>query len=354
MSDDLADLRGLADDIFASLGADALLVPEVAPGWNAPLWEALTEAGLTLLSTPEDAGGSGAGIAESSTVIEEAARFAAPVPVAECDLLAAWLLSTAGRPVPAVPLTSASAPVEVSKTGAGMSRVSGVVRRVPWARDCDSVVVCGTTGERAVLVVVPTASASIEPGVNLAHEPRDTVTFDLEVADDELVELPAGAREQWRYRAAFGKSAGTVGALESALSLTTAHAAERVQFGRPLSKFQAVQHLIAVAAGEVTAARAAHDAAVRAVVADGFDSTHAQFAVAVAKAQAARAARQVTAIAHQVHGAIGFTLDHQLRHFTLRALAYSSEAGGEARWNRRIGELVLREPSLWLAVTDLS
>ncbi|HNP56767.1 MAG TPA: acyl-CoA dehydrogenase family protein [Gordonia sp. (in: high G+C Gram-positive bacteria)] len=354
MSDDLADLRGLADDIFASLGADALLVPEVAPVWNPPLWEALADAGLTLLSTPDGAGGSGAGIAESSTVIEEAARFAAPIPVAECDLLAAWLLSTAGRSVPAGPLTSACAAVELSPAVAGTTRVSGVAQRVPWARDCDAVVVCGTTGDRAVLVVVPTASASIEPGVNLAHEPRDTVGFDLEVADDELVELPAGTSEQWSYRAALGRSAGTVGALEGAVALTTEHAIERVQFGRALAKFQAVQHLIAVAAGEVTAARAAHDAAVRAVEVDGFDSTRAHFAVAVAKAQAARAARQVTAIAHQVHGAIGFTLDHQLRHFTLRALAYSSEAGGEAQWNRRIGELVLDEPSLWLAVTGLS
>jgi acyl-CoA dehydrogenase len=354
MSDDLADLRGLADDIFASLGADALLVPEVVPAWNGPLWEALAEAGLTLLSTPEAAGGSGAGIAESSTVIEAAARFAAPVPVAECDLLAAWLLGEVGQPVPVGPLTSACMRVELSSAGTGKTRVTGVAQRVPWARDCDAVVVCGTTGDRTVLVVVPTAYAAIEPGVNLAHEPRDTVGFDLVVADEQLVELPAGAPEEWLHRAALGRSASTVGAMERTLSLTTEHAVERVQFGRPLAKFQAVQHLIAVAAGEVTAARAAHDAAVRAVIADGFTSPRARFAVATTKAQAARAAREVTAIAHQVHGAIGFTLDHQLRHFTLRALAYSSEVGGEAEWNRRIGELVLGEPSLWLAVTKLS
>ena len=107
---------------------------------------------------------------------------------------------------------------------------------VPWARDCDAVVVRHDR-DRAVPVVVLTASASIEPGSTLAHEPRDTVGFDLEVADDELVELPAGTSEQWSYRAALGRSAGN-GRRVGAQWPDDRARTERVQFGRALAKFQ--------------------------------------------------------------------------------------------------------------------
>jgi acyl-CoA dehydrogenase len=86
----------------------------------------------------------------------------------------------------------------------------------------------------------------------------------------------------------------------------------------------------------------------------GFAAPAGQLAVAVGKAQSARAAGTVSRVSHQVHGAIGFTLDHQLRHFTLRALAWRGEFGNERFWERRIGETVLAggADALWPMVTS--
>jgi acyl-CoA dehydrogenase len=90
------------------------------------------------------------------------------------------------------------------------------------------------------------------------------------------------------------------------------------------------------------------------VTTQGFTGSVSALAVAVAKAQSARATATVSRATHQVHGAIGFTLDHQLRHFTLRALAWRGEFGNERFWERRIGEIVLASgaDALWPLVTS--
>ena len=89
------------------------------------------------------------------------------------------------------------------------------------------------------------------------------------------------------------------------------YAGERVQFGRPIGRFQAVQQQLALAAAEVAAASAAAEAAARAADADGVLA--AELPIAMAKARTSEAAGAVARIAHQVHGAIGFTREHDLR-----------------------------------------
>ncbi|EHN76869.1 acyl-CoA dehydrogenase, partial [Streptomyces coelicoflavus ZG0656] len=102
------------------------------------------------------------------------------------------------------------------------------------------------------------------------------------------------------------------GAHDRVLELTVDHVTTRVQFGRPLAKFQAIQQELAKLAGEVAAASAAADQAADAYVAGG-DIT---FAVAVARARIGEAASKASAIAHQLHGAIGFTREHVLHRYT--------------------------------------
>ena len=83
-----------AEKIFADL-ADAQTINRDKKGaWKAPLWQALTEAGLPLSWVPEDCGGSGASLAEGFSVLSAAGRFAVAVPLAE-TMLAGWLLAQA-------------------------------------------------------------------------------------------------------------------------------------------------------------------------------------------------------------------------------------------------------------------
>ena len=120
------------------------------------------------------------------------------------------------------------------------------------------------------------------------------------------------------------------GALARVRDLSVAYAAERRQFGQPLNRFQAVQQALAELAGEVALAEAA--------VADAIDDPSPR-RVAAAKVVAGRAAGRCAAIAHQVHGAIGFTREHELHRYTTRLWRWRDDFGGEARWAESLGDL---------------
>jgi len=352
-ADDLRDLRSLACSIFDKLASAALTVPQTALPFDPSLWATLAESGLTLLTASVQSGGSGAGIAEAAVVLSAAAEYAAPVPIAENDLLAAWLLELVGLGVPDDPLTSGSGEVSISPGNAGKVHVTGTLDRVPWARNCEAAAVLGASEDGDVVLLVPVAHCTISEGNNLAHEPRDRVHFDLELPRASVVPVGDDVAREWLLRGALARTAQTCGAMESALALTIDHASERTQFGRPLARFQAVQHLVTDAAGEVIAARAACEVAVRTAVQCGIASPAGELAVAIAKSQSARAAGVVSRAAHQVHGAIGFTLDHRLRHFTLRMLAWRDEFGRAREWERRVGDIALTaREDLWSLVSS--
>ena len=134
---------------------------------------------------------------------------------------------------------------------------------------------------------------------------------------------------------AFAIVAQIAGALDAALALSVEHANTRVQFGKPLAKLQAVQQSLAVFASEAAAADVAGQAA-----AQGLDHGEAGFEIAAAKLRANLAAGAGAAIAHQVHGAIGFTRDHPLHKFTVRLSEWSSTSGNVHYWSTRLGQLV--------------
>ena len=143
------------------------------------------------------------------------------------------------------------------------------------------------------------------------------------------------------------------GAARGALAASVRYAGERVQFGRPIGRFQAVQQELALAAAEVAAAGAAAEAAAATAQRDGFAADSTAVAVAAAKARTSEAAGVVARIAHQVHGAIGFTREHALRLLTTRLWAWRDEDGGEAQWQAELGERVLAAgpDALWPLVT---
>jgi acyl-CoA dehydrogenase len=328
---------------------------EVGDGLPAPLWETLTELGLVRLALPESAGGSGGELADVAALLLAAGAAAAPVPLAETEL-AGWLLHGAGLPVPTGPLAVAVADGRLSVTAEGGSATAdGLLSRVGWGRYATKVAVLATDGAGAdVVLSVDPSTAQLVPGSNLAGEPRDELRLDR--APAELGAAPAGTRELLARRAALFRALLLAGAAGRALARSVSYAGERIQFGRPIGKFQAVQQQLALAAAEVAAGRSATEAAVRIAAGTDFAGPDAEFAVAVAKARTGEAAGEVARIAHQVHGAIGFTLEHELRLSTTRLWAWREEDGSDAYWNRVVAGRALAEgpAGLWPLLTRCS
>jgi alkylation response protein AidB-like acyl-CoA dehydrogenase len=134
-------------------------------------------------------------------------------------------------------------------------------------------------------------------------------------------------------------AAQMAGAMQRVLEMTLQFANDRQQFGRPLGTFQAIQHQLAVMAEQVLAARMAAQIGCS-TAADRPGLMNA----AIAKARASEAAVDVTALAHSIHGAIGFTADYDLQLFTRRLHAWRLQAGSESYWNEVLGQAVLNSP----------
>jgi alkylation response protein AidB-like acyl-CoA dehydrogenase len=314
--------------------------------WPKALWDTLEESGLTLAWVPDELGGAGAALADGFAVLHVAGRFAAPVPLAE-TLMAGWLLGRAGIAVPRGPLTVAPVHADGRVTLAAGGTLTGRARRVPFARNADHIAVLVHRENEAAVALVAAAGLPISQSTSLAGEPRDDVSFDgvvpaavrpAAVNEDLLVTLGAAVRLQQ-----------IAGALEKILEQSVQYALDRTQFGRPIAKFQAVQHNLAMLAGEVAAASAAADAAAEACALPEISISE----VAIAKVRGGEAAGTGAAIAHQVHGAMGFTYEHSLHHSTRRLWAWREEFGNEAVWAVRLGRMVAERGAdeLWPFIT---
>jgi acyl-CoA dehydrogenase len=340
--DDDAELHRLVDDI-GRRAFDARLGQERRPEqFDAKLWHTLEESGLTRLTTTPDLG---AGAAEMAVVLRGLARHAAAVPIAETDLLAAWLAKEADVAVPdSGPLTVALADAVIDGP-----RLVGVAPYVPWTRAAAAVLLAAETDDG--LYVGLLEDVHIDDGSNLAGEPRDRVSVDVTLGS--LRRLDGFVGEELRRRGAVARCVQILGALDAAAELSVAHTRERAQFGRPLSQFQAVQHALAAMAGEIERARAATTLAVAAAVDHGFAAQQTDYAAAVAKVVVGRAVGPVTRIAHQLHGAIGTTAEHSLWLATTRAQTWSTEFGCKAEYARRLGRMALEAASGEQALWDL-
>lgn len=334
------------DDLVVSHGADPDLVAAItqlfadyrserqgAAGGGTPdltldlaLWRRLDGLGLTRLSASEASGGSGATWLEAAALLGAAAAAAAPIPLAEHDVLAAWLLEAAGLPNDGA-LRTVCRPDP-----------SGVALNVTWARDADSIVALWEDGEQWRVADVPSSKVAIEPGRNLAGEPSDTVNFYLtDLASGVLVEHEIG--DQFHWRGALARCAQVVGAMDRIVEVVLNHVNERQQFGRPIGRFQAVQHLVADIATEASLARAATDTAVARAAASDWRDPGMLFAVGVAKSCVGHAASVVVRGAHQVLGAIGTTLEHELHTLTKPILVRRSEYGSIHEWDETLADL---------------
>ncbi len=198
--------------------------------------------------------------------------------------------------------------------------VSGTVGRVPWARRASRVALA--LEERVYLVALD--DAEIRPGANLAGEERDTVVLDCVQAQPAKDLDP----DSLLVHGVLVRVAMMAAALERVSALVLEHARERVQFGRPIGRFQAVQaHLVTIA----------QQAALVGVAADAAIERQRPFEIAAAKVLAGRAAVTAGRAAHQVLGARGVTREHPLSLETRRLWSWRSEYGDDRYWSKRLG-----------------
>jgi acyl-CoA dehydrogenase len=339
-----------ASRLFAD-HVDAKVLADVKRScWSAALWQALEAAQFSRIGIVEEAGGAGGSLSDLAAVLRIAGRHHAPVPLAETAMLGAWMLAAAGLRVPEGALAVGPVVEETVHARREGERwlLSGTLNRVPWARMARHLILLAQSNDGAMVVSVDPARCTIQPGSNLAHEPRDTVILRDVPAEDAA---PAGGvtRSTFMLRGALSRSLMMAGALERALDLAVRYAQERSQFGRPIGAFQAIQQELARFAGEVAAAVAAALSAAG-VMERGGDVT---LAVASAKIRTAEAAHTGALIAHQVHGAIGVTDEYPLHHATLRLWSWREEFGNEAYWAAVLGGLVQKRgaDALWPALT---
>ncbi|SDT34787.1 acyl-CoA dehydrogenase family protein [Bradyrhizobium canariense] len=328
-----------AEKIFADL-ADAQTINHDKKGaWKEPLWRALTEAGLPLSWVPEDCGGSGASMAEGFSVLSAAGRFAVAVPLAE-TMLAGWLLAQTKIASPDGAMTVAPASPKDRITLNADGTLSGRARGVPFAKAAKHIAVLATGTGGSSIALVDAAACRIEAGLNLGGDNSDTVTFD-KVSPIVIKPTPKGFDQSTlMLMGGVARSLQIAGALESMLDISVRYSNERVAFEKKISKFQAVQHNLARLAGESAAALAAATSAADALAnATSFDDEVFLEAVS-AKIRCSEAAEKGSAIAHQVHGAIGFTIEHILHRYSLRALAWRDDFGSESYWAVELGKLV--------------
>ena len=218
--------------------------------------------------------------------------------------------------------------------------LSGRARGVPFAKEARHIAVLARGNGSASIALVDAAKVRIEAGLNLANDNSDTVTFD-HVEPSAIKPAPKGFDQtSLMLMGGVVRSLQIAGSLETMLDISVRYAGERVAFEKKIAKFQAVQHNLAKLAGESAAALAAATSAADALAnAGAFDD--ATFLEAVsAKIRCAEAAEKGSAIAHQVFGAIGFTIEHVLHRFSLRALSWRDDFGSESYWAVQLGRLV--------------
>jgi len=313
-----------------------------AGGFDARLWQLTVEHGFASALASESAGGIGATWSAAAPILHAVGFWQVPLPLAE-TMVARMLLSLAGIDAPEGPiaLIEQGCGNTLNHSGSGAAlRVDGTALHVAWARHAAAVLV-SLSERRLVLIDLRQPAVQCEPRTDLAGLPSDGVVFKQAPCIAQATSPLAWAQPVWTL-GALARALMMVGALESLLEQSVRYANERVQFGKPIGRNQAIQQQLALMTGDAGAARmAALAAAADAPSAAQPDAPTAAFSIAVAKVRAGEAATRAAAIAHQVHGAIGFTREHALHFATRRLWAWREQFGSDAWWAARLGRAAI-------------
>ena len=275
-------------------------------------WSELAASGFLDALVPADAGGAGLSFADIVPLWLGLGRHAVPCPVGE-TMIARALLAQAGRAAPDGPIAiAAQAP------GAAGRVIGAALARHLLAEWEGNLYLATLPGEAGV-----------------TGELAASVRWDSETATPVGPIVAGGLRRA----AAVLRAALIAGAADRLTTMTADYANERIQFGKPIGKQQALQQQLAVMAEDMVAARiAAH-------IGGAGSFPPALAAAATAKSVASSAAARVAAIAHAVHGAIGISEEYDLQLYTRRLQAWRLADGSESYWNRLLGAERLAAPS---------
>jgi acyl-CoA dehydrogenase len=355
MEDMSAIVLEQADRLFVQHTDKKVLSAADAGQWSDALWSAVEDAGLPLALVPEMKGGPGLAPHIAANLIRRSAFHSVPLPLAE-TMIANALWTDAGGEVITGAVTLAPVNPQDRITlvsGATGATLQGVARHVAWGRQAPTAVVLASdTNGKAFLCRVPSdKTRSNKARRNVAYEPREDVDLNsVQLAASDILPAPAclGADGLMPFGAAI-RVQQMIGGMERCMDYALSYANERVQFGRPIAKFQAIQHMLAIAAGHFAAASAAGDALTESPRL-GDDS----LAVAIAKSRCGESAGQVAALCHQVHGAMGFTQEHPLHYATRRLWSWRDEWGAEPWWQEKIGRMICEQggEGFWPLLVD--
>ena len=273
------------------------------------LWQAIEDAGFADALVPEAQDGAGLALHEVFGVLTLCGTHAVPVPLGETVLARGWL-ARAGTALPRGSIVFAEAEAAGTDVFCPLVRTGRVADHVLVARD-------------GVLRLLPVAMAQAAPAGFVLD-----VSLRWPAQAWEAGTPVTGDAQALRTLQACLYAVQLAGALRAVFDRTLAYANERQQFGRPIGKFQVIQHQLAVLAEHVFAARMAAQIGCRAegVVPDRLN-------VAIAKARTSEAALEVASAAHAIHGAIGFTAEFDLQLYTRRLHAWRQAAGSESYWH---------------------
>jgi acyl-CoA dehydrogenase len=349
-----------ASRLFDDLISRELLEEVEAGQWPATLWQAVNGMGLpdALLLDDEDNPWQ-----QCYEILRAAGRHALPLPLAETMLLRYCLhlfnADPGARQTPATVMTmqQADGSLRISNVQYSNGRLSGEWRHVAFARFCDIALVEFplSSGETATGLIslcsaddydtqTDTQSGTVEirEQETISGEARDTV---------QLHEVKVQILHQSTHSVllpvlAWMRAVMISGAIQEVLDISVRYAGERSQFGKAIGKFQAIQHALAQLAGEAACATMAAQAGISSAGLSG-----EIFAPACAKIRCGEASGKAAGIAHQVHGAIGFTREHQLHFLSRRLWSWRAEYGDERYWAQLLGKQAIAaaksEQGLW-------
>ena len=319
-------------------------------GYSPEMWKEMAELGWMGLSFPENYGGADMTFLDLAILIEEMGRACLPGPFFSTVVLGGLtILDTgsdeqkqeylpkiaSGEAIFTLALTEPSASYDAAAittkaTASGDEYIlDGTKLFVPDANVADYMLVVARTTEQGnpedgiTLFIVDARSTGVSSSVlkTIANDKLCEVVFDqVKVPKGNMLgQLNQGWTEvqKIRERAAAAKCCEMAGGMQQVLEMTVDYAKERKQFGRPIGSFQIIQHHCTDILTEVEGTRlGAYQAAW--MIDEGLPCTEQ---VAVAKAYAGQASERIVALAHQIHGAIGWTIDHDLQYYTRRAKA---------------------------------
>ncbi len=314
-------------------------------GYPPSLWTQLAELDLIGLLLPEEYGGSSMSLIEGVALYEELGRALAPTPHFVSAVMSGGVLAAAGseaqkdqwlRPVAAgeAILTPAwlepengfsARGVEVRAVGDGSGFVlSGVKRHVAFASSADRLVVLARTGEAAedvdlFLVDPGAAGVTLRQQLSISSDTQYEVALsDVRVGESDRVGAAGSGWATWQEVLEPGLvllAAQAVGGARYALEITTQYAKDRKQFDKPLGAFQALAHYLADAVTNLDGAeQLVHEAAWA-----GASGRSLTSLAPMAKLFACSTFRDITAMAQQIFGGIGFTLDFDIQLYFRRA-----------------------------------